>query len=172
MAIAPLFVASMADVKARLRMSGVPAGVDANDLIEESVRTVRAGFYRQLEASRITTILGTTEVDNPTSTADVLRQIASVTEIKWLRYELMQTIPTMFFDSAPAAQQAWNEEGMVRGMTSTERESQLKRLWDDINDALIVLAGEEEMPDESSLKIFVLEPEAGPRRIGGSLWAQ
>lgn len=168
--IAPLFVYDTDTVKARLRMSGVPSGVDAQQLIEEAMRTVRVGFFRQVSASQIQILTGQAPVENPTNEADVLRQLAEVTEIKWIRYELMRTIPTLFFDSAPSAQQAWNEEAMLRGTSNAERDAELKRLWSEIVQNLTLLEGEETIPDETvgGAKVFV--PDSAPPRPGASLF--
>lgn len=172
MAVEPLFVADMSTLKARIRMSGAPSSTDVQDLIEEAVRTVRAGFYREIAADRISTIKTITEDENPTTENGILRLLASTTELKWVRYELMRTVPTLFFDSAPAAQTAWNEEGMLRGTSNSEREAEMKRLWADIQAAIPLLEGETEITEESTIKIFVLEPEGGALRAGGSLWLQ
>ena len=42
--------------------------------------------------------------------------------------------------------------------------------WNEILQSITLLEGEAALPDETTLKAFVLEPEGGARRSGGSLW--
>lgn len=171
MALQPLFIIDIDTVKERLRLSGVPSDRDAQRLIEEAVRSVRVGFYRYLTESRVLTILATAEIENPTTGAGAIRQLASVTELKWIRYELMRTIPTLFFDSSASAHQSWQEDqAMLRGVSSSEKDMELKRLWLEISSALGLLEGDVQIPEETSVKAFVVQDTPYViRRIGNSL---
>jgi hypothetical protein len=170
MATTPLFLPDIATVKARLRMTGVPAGTDAESLIEEAIRTVRVGFYRKLSSSRITTLLGYASTDNPSTSTEVLRVQAEITELKWIRYELMRTIPTLFFDSSPSSGEAWNREGLVRGMGTDERTKEMDRLMADVIGALDGLEGVDEYPNEVSNKVQAFAPAPPVPAPGDSLF--
>lgn len=157
MAVLTLFISNIADVKARLRLSGVPAGVDADKMIEEAIRAARVFFYRRLSIDRITEIANFVQEMNPVTNDGVIRQLAEITELKAIRYELLRTMPTLFYDSAPTTQQMWNEEGMLRGTKPDEREMEMRRLEADLEQSINLLGGSELMPNETeaTTSVFV-----------------
>jgi len=169
MAILPLFNATVESVKARLRLQGVAATDPGQPLIEGAVQAVRVGFYRQIEQAQINVLLSYSSVENPTNEQEVLRQLAEVTELKWIRYELMRSMPMLFMDSAAGTQQAWNDEGIFRGMGVAERDAELKRLWSEIVQSLSLLTADETIPDETTMRVDVFVPDSAPMRPFGSL---
>lgn len=169
MAASPLFIDSIDTVKKRLRLSGVPSTADAESLIEEAMRNVRVGIFRKLDQSRIDYLVSAASVEAPVNQDQALRQLAETTELKWIRYELMRTIPTLFFDAAPSANQAWNTEGLFRGTTVSDRENELRRLKDDIDASMIVLEGDVAMPNEVEIEPMVFVSPTPPPLPGQSI---
>lgn len=160
--LVPLFVSTIAEVQQRLRLTGTAEGTDAYAMIEEAVRTVRAGFYRKISVERIAEIAAFTSEMNPITENGVIRQLAEVTEVKWIRYELMRTMPVLFSDSVATVQDAWNAEGMLRGTKPDEREYEMRRLWADIEQAMSPLRGDEEIPKETAANTSVYVSETNP----------
>jgi hypothetical protein len=131
-AVTPLFVASTASLKAKLRLTGSRAGGDTEAMIEEAVTIARQGFYRRLGATRITTILATALTDTPTSDAQVVRSTAATTEAMWVRAELMRLLPSLFQDASGDAQEVWNREAPFRGESRSNLTSLRKELMTEV----------------------------------------
>lgn len=170
MAIAPLFISSVVDVKKRLRLSGVVDSSNAQSMIEEALRTVRVGFYRRISNERISEIASAAVTENPTNDAEIIRQLAEVTELKWIRLELLRTMPTLFADSTPLTQEAWNTEALLRGSSVSERDMEIRRLEADIEQAMSVLVELEQLSEETTVKTSVYIPTIPPPPLGSTVF--
>lgn len=167
----PLFVESLETMKSQLRLSGVPAGRDANEIISDAVLEAKVGFYRKLGEGRVSYLLGVTYTENPTSSAERLRVIANLTEVKWCRLILMRTLPVMFMDGNNATLQTWNEESAFRGMTREDILLETKRLENEITENLDLLSGSETFGNETSIRGTMFEPEDGGFSVGDTIWS-
>ena len=166
----PLFIQDIATVKKRLRLSGVTDTSDGVSVIEEAVRASRSGFFRYLSASRIATLQAISHVDNPTDQNGNLRQLAEVVELKWIRMELLRTMPVLLYSSAPSVPQNWNDEGLLRGMAEDRLQEEIKSLKQDIFDAMEVLGAETSLPDSpGGIVAFTISPTGQQKFPGSSL---
>lgn len=131
--VEPLFL-SMDDLKARLRLSGA-ASTDALAIIDSAVQKVRAGFMGVVTQSRINQILNTLPVPNATTREEAIRNLATATEVLWVRYILMQELPQLWIDGSGNSSFIWNQEGLTReGVFDTSKEKQ--KLWKQIQEML------------------------------------
>ncbi len=146
----PLFNVNLAAVKARLRLTGVPSGVDADAMIQSALRTVRVNIYSRLGVSTVDGIVALASIENPTTADAITRGIAEQLEVLWTRVVLLDQLPTLFMDSGAGSQEFMNQEGLNRSMRSDLLENQLKRFLAQIEEWLGLLAGEVELGDNSS----------------------
>lgn len=138
---APLFVADLATLKSRLRLSGLPSGGDGEALYDEALQRVRVGFYRRLGVARVDEILAITYEPDASTTEEVLRSVANSAEVKWTYLMLLDLMPSLFMDASGATEEIWNTEGAFRqGRPPAARIEQLKT---DLELDLAFLAGED-----------------------------
>jgi hypothetical protein len=140
MACVPLFVATEAALKARLRLSGVSG--DGQAVLDDVVREVRVGFYDRLGLDRIDAILVTGTTSSPTTAAELERVKAENIEAKWVKAQMLREMPVLFMDAA-APQQNWNDEGLTRQASRDQTTKEYERLMLDVEDGLRDLAEEE-----------------------------
>lgn len=170
MANNPVFVADLATLKARLRLSGVPvAATDTLGIIDDAVLRARMRFYRRLGASRVADLVAIAYVEDPTTDDGILRALANSVEVNIVRFELMQTLPTTFMDASGDANKKWNEEALFRERGPTERQKELTRLEDQIEEDMQMLALEEELAAESGIQTYDGTPTIAPPRPGDSI---
>lgn len=168
MAATPLFETDLDTLKSKLRLSQLSETSDGYALFEEALRSVRVGFIRELTKSRVDTIKATSLVDDPDTDAEVLRVVAATTEVMWVRYTLMATMPTLFMDQGGQdALQVWNEEGAFRSPSALGFEQRRNALLNEINANLDLLKGDTSVGDEA-INFFVIEPEETPDPPGNS----
>jgi hypothetical protein len=170
---APLFVADLATLKKKLRLSGVPPdpSVDADALIDEAILAVRLGFYRELGIATVALLQATAFNPAPSTDADIRRALANTTEVNWVRLELMPRMPWLWSDSSGEAQKIWNEEAPFREKGAPTFKGLQERLEKDVQDALDILSGREALGEETGIHAFTGEPAAGEEAptIGDSL---
>jgi hypothetical protein len=152
-ATAPLFVADLATLKPKLRLSGVPTTSDADDIINEAILTVRQKFYRELGTSRITVLKAIAFVENPTTDNQILRAVANNTEVLWVRCELMCKLPMMFMDGNAEQNQIFQDEALFRETTANELEQARIRCELEIQQNLDLLRGDEEIASETTIRV-------------------
>lgn len=157
----PLFVPSLTDLKSQLRLSGSTSG-DADEIINSAIREVRVGFYNHLGATRVTTIVGYTPTDTPTTSNEILRSQAQVTETKWVKMLLLRSLPSHFLDASGDTRNAWNEEGLTRDSSQADLSREIKRLNDEVLDALKDL--KEGEVDPGIVSATVIESDTAPAR--------
>lgn len=166
MPAAPLFVADLDTLKARLRLSGLPSGGDGEALYDEALMRVRTGFYRRLGATRVDTILAIDYEADPETSDEVLRAVANSAEVKWTYLVLIDLMPTLFMDASGQSQEVWNTEGLFRqGRPSASR---IQALKDDLETDLAFLSGD---PDEvSTMRSDTIDPDPEAPDPGDSLF--
>jgi len=166
----PRFIADLATLKGKLRLTKLPTDSAANELLDEAILNARLEFYRRLGGTRVDALAAITFVENPTSANEVLRALANAVEVKLVRVRLMRTIPVLFQDASGDVQRAWNEEAPFRegGVSSTDRE--IKRIESEIEEDFQMLAGEESQGEESNWRVFDGTPECPPPRPGNNVF--
>lgn len=168
MAVAPLFVASMAVLKARLRMTGA-AQADTLSIIDKAVEDVRVSFYDDVEGlgkSKVDALLAIAFVENATTLADLSRTRVNNLEVKWVRLHLLRRIPMLFMDGQAVIQEVWNEEPITR-VSRRATEVEALRLETEIKDALAALLDEDN--ERGAVVATIFEPDVTPARPGASI---
>lgn len=166
----PLFVANLDTLKARLRLTGVPVGAtDTHAILDESILRARLSFYRRLGEQRVTALLAISYVANPTSTDQVLRALANSVEIKLVNVELLRRLPQAWMDASGDINKRWNEEAPFREKGPSDHEREVKRLLDEIEEDMEMLAQEEGLAEESTVKTWDGTPDFYPPSPGDSL---
>lgn len=165
----PLFVADEATLKARLRLSGVDAGSDAQAIIDEAVLMVRANVYARLGDTRVTELLAISFSETFTTNDGALRAIANNLEIKWVWLILMDRLPTIFMDNSGATQEVYNEEAAFRSLDPERLDSLRERCLIQIEDMLSILSGDQEIGDVGLGRIFTQDDQEPRLYPGGSL---
>lgn len=139
----PLFLEDLAAMQSALRLSGVPdsVGEDANTIIGNALLTVRTGFYRRLGGTRVGQLVAITHADDPETDDEILRGIAETTEVNWTFVVLMDRLPMLWMDDSGGAWQQFNEQGTFRKMSRRDMEDLRKRMMEEIEANLDLLAG-------------------------------
>jgi hypothetical protein len=144
---APLFVADEATLKERLRLSAVPASaMDTEAIIDEAILRARLRFYRALGTARTNVLVALPFTELPTTEDEVLRALATTTEVQIVRCELLRLLPNTFMDASGDVNARWNEEAPVRERSSMEMDEELRRCEQEITAAL------EELADSSGVE--------------------
>lgn len=160
MATTPLFAADVATLKSKLRLSGVPSVSDADDIINEAVLTVRAGFYRELGKTTVDAIVALPFVEDPTTDDEIKRAVANTTEVKWVRAELIRSLPMMFIDGSADQTQVYHDEALFRDASTAQLNEERVRLETDIEVNLALLRGEQSIGTEGAgLRAETVSPE-------------
>jgi hypothetical protein len=166
----PLFVADLAELKARLRLTGVPASSpDTLAIIDEAVLRARITFYRELGERRVTQLKAITYTINPTTEDGILRALANSVEIDLVRIVLLELLPNTFMDASGDANKRWNEEGLWRERGPSDLRAEILRIQNSVIESMQMLALEEVLDDETSLKGFTISPLVTSPRPGDSL---
>ena len=167
MPTAPLFVADLATLKSRLRLSGLPPGGDGEALYDEALLRVRTGFYRRLGVSRVDVILAISFEEDAATADEVLRATANSAEVKWVYLALCDLMPSLFMDASGASTEVWNTEGAFRqGHPSSSR---LQDLKNDLEADLAYLGGGTE-EDAAGFRSATIDPDPAAPDPGDSLF--
>lgn len=166
---APLFVPTHADLRLKLRLTGIEIGTDAEAIIDEALLAARLRFITRLTLGRVTSLLATAYTATPTTEAQYLRLLAAVTEVKIVRLELLDSLPSAFMDAAGNLQKRWNEEAPFRETGVSMLEAIRERLEAEIEEAMELLAGEDLAGEDSSIQTWDGAPDIETPSIGDSL---
>lgn len=150
----PLFVANPEDLKAALRLSAVCEDRDANVLIARALQSVRENFYRRLGQARMGQLVLLVPSLTPSTPDEIIRSIAETTEIKWVRLELLDVMPTMFMDGSNNTLEGWDEAAPYRTTSSFQVAELKKSLRASIEENLDMLALRESQGDETTVQSF------------------
>lgn len=132
----------MTTLKAALRLSGASA-TDASAIIDMAVKTVRVKFYQELGNSRVAAIVAMPHSDNPSTDDEVMRGTAEACETLWVKYRLLQDLPTVFMDGSASVQQQWNEEGLLRDASPANMAVFSDKIYKEVQAMLDYLRGDE-----------------------------
>ena len=170
MAVGPLFVTDLAELKRRLRLSGLPdATEDAPTMLANAILAVRVHFNRRLGTARVQQLLGFPQTETPSTEPELLRTLAETVEVDWVRLELMCRLPWLWSDSSGEAQKAWNEEAPFREKGAATYEQLKHCLVESIESALGMLSGSELFGEEQGGRAFDGKPICPAPDIGASL---
>jgi hypothetical protein len=161
----PLFAPTRKRLVDALRLRGVPEDGAAQQLIDESLRLVRTAMFRRIGREGCEKILTYAYKDNAQTDQDYIRLLASTTEIKWVRLELMRIMPMMFVDGNPT-NQIWQDEAAFRSAGVSQVEKEIRRIQSEIDEAVAVLAGETPIDENARTSVRVFEPENGSVTAG------
>jgi len=171
MATAPLFVATVEELKSKLRLASIPAGQGADILFDETLLAVRTHFYRALGPARVAELAALPFNENPATEDEILRAVANTTEVKWMRMELMRVLPTLFKDSSADQHQVYHDEALFRETPGDQLSIERERLWSDIQENLELLRGDEELDEEvQGISASTPESDSTAPRPGQSVW--
>lgn len=169
--VRPTFVSSIAALKAGMRLSGIPENQDVDTMIRNAVLSVRTAFYRRLLHPRILEIQSWPLTSQPATDKEYLRQVAATTEILMVKRLMLRDLPILFRDSV-APQTDWNDVASYRNFGKSEREREIARLEQEIEENLQLLSQSEVAGSESNgIRIADLEQEDTPDLPGGSIWS-
>jgi sugar phosphate isomerase/epimerase len=113
-----------------MRLTDASVRQDAVAAIDAAIQTARVGMADRLGDDLTTEIVLTAWTANPSTSAERRRVKAALLEEKWVRLELMRTMPVLFQQAAGMAGDRWNNEDFEREGFSTDRE--IERLWQEI----------------------------------------
>jgi hypothetical protein len=164
--ITPLFVASASALLASLRLSAVE-GTETNaaTMVDDAIREVRVGFLRRLGVDRVGVLVAL--VYDPTAGApadndEILREVANLTEVLWVRKLLLTRLPTIFRDASGQVDLSWQADALTRETAQADRQAELERLTATIEDNLELLSGDSTVTNESSWKATTFSPTNPP----------
>lgn len=169
----PLFLDDLDAMKQELRLSGVPdIGEDANAILENALLEVRTGFYRRLGGARVGQLVAITANDTaPTTDDEILRSLARTVEVKWTFCVLMDRLPMLWMDDSGGAWQQFNEQGTFRKTSLSDREAMRTRFKAEIEQAMQILAGEQDLGDETTVNVGTYGNEDCPKpRLGDTVF--
>lgn len=137
----PLFIVDEATLKAKLRLSAVPASAtDTESIFDEAILRARVKFYRELGPVRTNQIVALTFTELPTTDDEVIRALANTIEVKMVYCELLRLLPNTFMDASGDTNSRWQEEAPTRERGNFELNDELRRCEDEINSGLQELA--------------------------------
>lgn len=172
MAQVPLFIENEDTLRKQLRLSSVPAGVDADEMISTAILEVRANFIRRLGLTRINILVAMPFSQTPATENESLRLVANITELIWVKTLLMRNLTVMFLDGAGGALQDYHNESAFRSTGPFERDREIKRLNAEIQENLELLEGTESIQDETEGHIALIESDTDPALPGGTAFAK
>lgn len=164
MAVEPVFVKNLDNLKASLRLSGT-AHPDANQLFLDAATYARTRLYSRMGSSGVDSIKATALTDNPSTDAQVVRAKAARLETLLVRLALLPVMDTLFADSSAQAQQTWNETGVFSSQQPTSKE--IARLEEEIEDLFAEVSGSE---SSGGSQVSVIGPDTPNLPIGSSIY--
>lgn len=165
--MAPLFAADLLTLQAQLRLTAA-AQQDSGAIIARAVSRVRVQLFSRLGASRIATINATAISAAPATDAEILRTRAANVEVSMVRLLLLQEMPTFVMDAAVTTSEAWNQEGLTRGLDSKTRTAMIEALIAEIESELAVLDGT--TTEVVSGQASIIGPASKPAPLGSDVF--
>jgi hypothetical protein len=165
-----LFAQSNIWLQERLRLSSVPASsTDTLAIFTDAIEDARLAFFRRLGADRVSALLAITDVPAPVTNDENLRCLANRVELWLVKVRLLRDLPSAFMDASGDLQRRWNEEAPFREMPSSDREREIARINEDIEQSMQLLAGTESVGEEFNVYTYDGTPEETPPLPGDTL---
>ncbi len=140
MAVAGVFLTKTL-IQSRLRLTGT-SSADGLAIIDDAIKMARGRLYDGLGISRVSVIKTYGQVDNPATLNELTRAKADMTEVKMVKVQLLRSMPSLFMDGAAQVRTVWNDEGISRRAGETDIAQEMRRLENEIVDAMKDLAGD------------------------------
>jgi hypothetical protein len=139
----PIFAENRTKLLQRLQLGSITTE-DAEAAVDAALAAVAIGVYDRLGSGTTDTIRGYTYSDDPsTSVESRTRLKGAVLEEKWVRYELLRTMPSVFPTSSNRLRTRINEASAYSQDPAAVAD-ELERLWAEISELLDDLAGNDE----------------------------
>ncbi len=154
-----LFIPTFDDLLARLKLSGAADG-DTLVVIDQAIRQVRAGFYKELGADRIAYIqAGVASVPpDPMTDADILHVKAEEAEALWVKLKLAVELPMLFVAGGDSIRERWNEEQLTRDLGRGDQATLIGEMSERLDELLAELRGDEDV-EVGSLRASMIGPD-------------
>ena len=171
MAATPLFAQSLDSIKSGLRLSSVPdSSADTLRMIDDSVARARLSIYRRLGRVVVNRVLATAEVAAPDTDDEIRRSVASQLELNLVLVDLLRRLPNAFMDASGDLQRRWNEEAPFRERPRSDREREISRLNDEIEEAYQLLEKTDDVPgDAPNVLTLLVDPDVEPQLPGDTI---
>jgi hypothetical protein len=101
------------DLLSKIRMATV-ADSQTLSVINMAITEVRLNFFSRLTATRALEIAAYTSSDIPTTTQDILKNIAKTIEVLWITALLVDQLPFMVLDNSSNVRDEFNDEPLTR----------------------------------------------------------
>lgn len=180
MAVEPLFVPSMADLKERLALSG-STQTDTEAELNTATIEVNVRLHARLGEALVAKIVAIPELTDPLDPGDPpalvapttadgrLRAMAEQAEVLWIKWILIQELPTLFMDSSFNVDQQWNEEGLTRRTNVANVQDMSDRIWHRLQGILGFILSSSNFGGMVDARIIGPEATPAPLRPGGTL---
>lgn len=159
--ISPLFMPDGDSLRKALRLSQVPDQNDATAQIDSAVESMKVRFFQALGEPRILALQSIPYSTTPKGTSAYLRILAATTEVKGVRAQLMRTLPMLFMDGTSRTQ-SWNDEAAFRETSYLQTRDELKRLDNDVQQALEVLRTADFSAENSNFSVVSPDSRIAP----------
>ena len=151
MAVAPLYVVDMDQLKLELRLQGLRTEGEGEAILIRMTSAARVYIFQQLGISTALAFAAESDVDDPETEAEVKRKACTLLEIEYIRCRLLEVMPVMTADSSGDAQETYNNEGVWRQVSPEERDEILARCNERILELLSVIRGDAGLGDPEAL---------------------
>lgn len=153
-AVEPLFVADLDDLKAELRLTGADETKDVEHIIRRGVLDFRVGFAHRAGLVILTSLKAIAFTPDPTTEDEYRRAAARLLEIKSVWRFLLQQLRALFADSSGGAFQGFNDEGVWRQLDSDDLEVLFEQVDVQIEELYQFVLGFESLGEDSGIHVF------------------
>lgn len=164
MAVDPVFASDRASLLKKLRMS-TSVEDSSSDVIDEAILQVRTAIYQRLGADRVGEINSTSYSENASTEEEILRLSAAQIELHGVMARLMRNGPVFLLEAKNEAEEAWNDDDLLRNSTGDDRISYHEDLFLQGLDALV----DDGVIDTTSIRAKTFGPSGGAKVIGRSI---
>lgn len=103
-------------------------------MIDQGIEFARLEIYERAGESVVTAVLGFSSTPAPTTADERRRRAAELWETELVRCWLLETMPMFSADAAGDHRMAYNQEGIWRHLTQSDRLEMLKRCKEKLQD--------------------------------------
>ena len=156
MAVDPLYNVKASLIQ-KLRLTDT-SDTDTLTIVDQAIADVRLEFYRRLTLDRAIEIAAISSVENPTTSDEVLRSIAAVTEVYWVMYKLICILPVMYIETQYAIKNNFDDVPLVRDADSLQKFKDCLRASVEQNLGLLIIPVDVNTGDFSSFSTGAVTP--------------
>lgn len=174
MAVSPMFFATMDDLRAEIRMSGLQDGEEGAILVDRAVSDVRVFFRDRLGGTRLTELLALYAVndafDDPGTDDEFTVARARSAEIVAVRVLLLDSMGSRFVDASANSIDQVLDEGVLRDAAIEDRREVQNALRARLNQLMDRLEGDLVEGDNVGFRAEALGPAETPPCPGYTVW--